>query len=42
MAVGEMQRTPRGEVAISANESTCLYVLPQVFTQFKQSIPASG
>jgi DNA-binding transcriptional LysR family regulator len=36
MAVGEMQRTPRGEVAISANESTCLYVLPQVFSQFKQ------
>jgi DNA-binding transcriptional LysR family regulator len=36
MAVGEMQRTPRGEVSISANESTCLYVLPQVFTQFKQ------
>jgi DNA-binding transcriptional LysR family regulator len=36
LAVGEMQRTPRGEIAISANESTCLYVLPQVFTQFKQ------
>ena len=36
MAVGEMQRTPRGEVSISANESTCLYVLPQVFSQFKQ------
>ena len=36
MAIGEMQRTPRGEVSISANESTCLYVLPQVFTQFKQ------
>ncbi len=36
MAVGEMQRTPRGEVSISANESTCLYVLPKVFSQFKQ------
>lgn len=36
LAVGEMQRTPRGEISISANESTCLYVLPQVFTQFKQ------
>jgi DNA-binding transcriptional LysR family regulator len=36
LAVAEMQRTPRGEIAISANESTCLYVLPQVFTQFKQ------
>jgi DNA-binding transcriptional LysR family regulator len=36
LAVGEMQRTPRGEIAISANESTCLYVLPLVFSQFKQ------
>lgn len=36
LAVGEMQRSPRGEISISANESTCLYVLPHVFTQFKQ------
>jgi DNA-binding transcriptional LysR family regulator len=36
LAVGEMQRSPRGEIAISANESTCLYVLPLVFSQFKQ------
>jgi DNA-binding transcriptional LysR family regulator len=42
MAVGEMQRTPRGEIAISANESTCLYVLPQVFTQFKQQYTRVG
>jgi DNA-binding transcriptional LysR family regulator len=42
MAVGEMQRTPRGEVSISANESTCLYVLPQVFTQFKQQYSRVG
>ena len=37
-----MQRTPRGEIAISANESTCLYVLPQVFTQFKQQYTRVG
>jgi len=42
MAVGEMQRTPRGEVSISANESTSLYVLPQVFTQFKQQYSRVG
>jgi DNA-binding transcriptional LysR family regulator len=42
LAVGEMQRTPRGEVSISANESTCLYVLPQVFTQFKQQYSRVG
>jgi len=42
LAVGEMQRTPRGEIAISANESTCLYVLPHVFTQFKQQYSRVG
>ena len=42
LAVGEMQRSPRGEVSISANESTCLYVLPQVFTQFKQQYSRVG
>jgi DNA-binding transcriptional LysR family regulator len=42
MAVGEMQRTPRGEVSIGANESTCLYVLPQVFAQFKQQYSRVG
>jgi DNA-binding transcriptional LysR family regulator len=42
LAVGEMQRTPRGEIAISANESTCLYVLPQVFSQFKQQYSRVG
>jgi DNA-binding transcriptional LysR family regulator len=42
MAVGEMQRTPRGEVSISANESTCLYVLPQVFSQFKRQYSRVG
>ena len=42
LAVGEMQRSPRGEVSISANEASCLYVLPQVFTQFKQQYSRVG
>jgi DNA-binding transcriptional LysR family regulator len=36
LAVAEMQRSPRGEISICANEATCLYVLPHVFAQFKQ------
>jgi DNA-binding transcriptional LysR family regulator len=36
LAVAEMQRSPRGEISIFANEATCLYVLPHVFAQFKQ------
>jgi DNA-binding transcriptional LysR family regulator len=42
LAVGEMQRTPRGEISISANESTSLYVLPQVFAQFKRQYTRVG
>jgi DNA-binding transcriptional LysR family regulator len=36
LAVAEMQRSPRGEISISANEATHLYVLPNVFAQFKK------
>lgn len=36
LAIAEMQRTPRGEISICANEATCLYVLPHVFAEFKQ------
>ncbi|HEY0759104.1 MAG TPA: LysR family transcriptional regulator [Acidisarcina sp.] len=36
LAVAELQRSPRGEISICANEATCLYVLPHVFAQFKQ------
>jgi len=38
-ALAEMTRTPRGELVISANEATCLYILPQVFAQFKRKYP---
>jgi DNA-binding transcriptional LysR family regulator len=36
VAIGELHRSPRGEISISANEATCLYVLPAVFAQFKK------
>ncbi len=35
-ALGEMEREPRGEIIVGANEGTCLYVLPEVFAQFKK------
>ena len=35
-AVAELERTPRGDLVISANEATCLYILPQVFAEFKR------
>ena len=34
--ISELHRSPRGEIAISANEATSLYVLPTVFAQFKR------
>jgi len=36
MTIAELQRSPRGEISISANESTSLYVLPHVFAEFKK------
>jgi DNA-binding transcriptional LysR family regulator len=39
LAVAEQERAPRGELAISANEATHLYVLPQVFAQFRREFP---
>jgi DNA-binding transcriptional LysR family regulator len=38
-AVAEVARTPRGELVVSANEATYLYILPQVFAQFKRKYP---
>jgi LysR family transcriptional regulator, low CO2-responsive transcriptional regulator len=34
--IAEMERTPRGEIVVGANEATCLYVLPEVFADFKR------
>jgi DNA-binding transcriptional LysR family regulator len=36
VAIGELHRSPRGEISVSANEATSLYVLPTVFAQFKK------
>src|SRR5215470_7091030 len=34
--LAEMEHVPRGELVIGANEGTCLYVLPEVFAEFKK------
>ncbi len=38
-AVRELDRIPRGEVVIAANEATCVNVLPGVFANFKSRFP---
>jgi len=38
-AISELERTPRGELVIAANEATCIYVLPRVFSEFKKHFP---
>jgi DNA-binding transcriptional LysR family regulator len=37
--INELDRVPRGEITIAANEATCIYVLPQVFSEFKKQFP---
>ena len=38
-AINELERVPRGELVIAANEATCIYVLPLVFSEFKKQFP---
>jgi DNA-binding transcriptional LysR family regulator len=38
-AIGEMERVPKGEIVVGANEATCLHVLPEVFADFKKQYP---
>ena len=38
-AVADQDRTPRGVLAIGANEATCLYVLPQSFSEYRRRYP---
>lgn len=38
-AINELEKVPRGELVIAANEATCIYVLPQVFSDFKSLFP---
>jgi DNA-binding transcriptional LysR family regulator len=39
-AMAEMERIPRGEIVVGANEATCLHVLPEVFAEFKKQYPS--
>src|ERR1017187_8413474 len=36
VAVAEMHRVPGGELVVSANEGSCLHILPEVFAEFKR------
>src|ERR1700712_3004853 len=36
LMISEQRSSPRGEITISAQESTSLYVLPHVFAEFKK------
>ncbi|HLJ47926.1 MAG TPA: LysR family transcriptional regulator [Bryobacteraceae bacterium] len=38
-AINELERSPRGELIIAANEATCIYVLPEVFSEYKKLFP---
>ncbi|HKD84205.1 MAG TPA: LysR family transcriptional regulator [Terriglobales bacterium] len=38
-AVADQQKTPRGVLAIGANEATCLYVLPETFSEYQRRYP---
>ena len=40
VALAEMHRIPRGEIVVSANEGTCLHILPEVFAEFKHRYPS--
>ncbi|HBY58270.1 MAG TPA: LysR family transcriptional regulator [Solibacterales bacterium] len=37
--INELERVPRGELVIAANEASCIYVLPSVFSEFKKRFP---
>lgn len=38
-SIQELERVPRGELIIAANEATCIYVLPEVFSEYKKQFP---
>lgn len=37
--INELERVPRGEIVIAANEATCIYVLPTVFSEYRKQFP---
>lgn len=39
-SLAEMERVPRGEIVVGANEGTCLHILPEVFAEFKKRYPS--
>ena len=39
-AIAELETNPRGELVIAANEATCIYILPKVFSEYRQLFPA--
>jgi DNA-binding transcriptional LysR family regulator len=41
-SLAEMERVPRGEIVVGANEATCLHILPEVFAEFKKRYPDVG
>jgi DNA-binding transcriptional LysR family regulator len=42
ITLAEMERVPRGEIVVGANEGTCLHILPEVFAEFKKLYPNVG
>jgi DNA-binding transcriptional LysR family regulator len=38
-SIHELERVPRGELVIAASEGTCIYVLPNVFFEYKNLFP---
>ena len=38
-SINELERAPRGALLIAANEATCIYVLPEVFSSYKKRFP---
>lgn len=38
-AVADQSSSPRGTLAVGANEATCLYVLPEIFAEYHRRFP---
>ena len=38
-SINELEKMPRGELVIAANEANCIYVLPEVFSEYKKQFP---
>lgn len=39
-SIAELESNPRGELVIAANEASCIYLLPKVFSMYKKLFPA--